>query len=219
MSFWDEYLKNPPPEVKFSTNWGTDPEACHCVQWVGYGGEYEADELWNFGSGSRWIGRMPPEMDFTKYGGETLCGLKIDSGRKMYGPRWRSIAPRDYNPVLLSGQDRLREVLTDLYGITCMVCRKKLVYGICQIIDGLTSIRSRLVGDWLGEEYISREPLIHGKYVISVDKHGNIRSETFRHRCRASAESINPQLVDDAQETDRITCPDCLANLAAGVLA
>ena len=158
-------------------------------------------------------------MNFTKYGGETLCGLKIETGQKMYVPRWRSIGPGDYNPGSLSGEDELREVLTDLYGITCMVCRKKLVYGICQLIDELTSIRSRLVGDWLGEEYISREPLIHGKYVMSVENHGNIRSESYRYRCRVAAESINPQLVDDAQEFDRVTCPDCLTNLADGVLA
>ena len=219
MSFWDEYLKNPPPEVTFPTNWDADPEAYHCVRWIGYGGEYEADELWNFGWGSRWIGRTAPEMNFTKYGGETLCGLKIETGQKMYVPRWRSIGPGDYNPGSLSGEDELREVLTDLYGITCMVCRKKLVYGICQLIDELTSIRSRLVGDWLGEEYISREPLIHGKYVMSVENHGNIRSESYRYRCRVAAESINPQLVDDAQEFDRVTCPDCLTNLADGVLA
>lgn len=209
MGFWDEYLKSPPSEVRFPASWDTNPEDYHCVRWVGYGGEYEADKLWDFGSGSRWMERTPPEMNFTKYGGETLCGLKIESGQNMYGPRWRSIRPRDYHPGSFD-EDDMREVLIDLHGITCMVCRKKLMYGICQLIGGLTSVRNQL-----GEEYVSQRPLIHGKHVISRDNEGRITGETYRLCCDAASEAINPQLASDAEEFDRITCPDCIANIEA----
>lgn len=160
---------------------------------------------------------MPPVMDFTKYGGETLCGLSIESGQQMYGPRWKSIEPLDYRSEP-PDEDNLGEVLIDLYGITCMVCRNRLMYGISRLIEDLTFIRSKLVGDWLGEEYISREPLVHGKYVISSEHKGTIHSEVYRYRCQVAMESINPQLVDDAKEPERITCQDCLTNLAAEVI-
>ncbi len=221
MNSWDDFLRNPPPEIAFPTSWDTDPEAYHCVRWVGYGGEYEGkfevDELWNFGSAPRWKGMKPAERSFTKYGGETLCGLKIDSGLKMYGPRWRSIESTVF-PSEPPDEYNLRAVLTDLYGITCMVCRKQLMYGVSRIIEDLTFIRRTLVSDWLGEEYVSREPLVHGKHVVSSEKEGNLRSEMYRYRCKTAREAINPQLVDDVKETEGITCPDCLENLAAGVL-
>ena len=165
----------------------------------------------------RGKGRMPPQMDFTKYGGETLCGIKIESGQKMYGPRWQSIEPVGYRSEP-PDEDNQSAVLIDLYGITCMVCRNKLMYSISRLIEDLTFIRSKLVGDWLGEEYISREPLVHGKYVISSEHKGSIHSETYYYRCKIAAESINAQLVDDAKEVIRITCQDCLENLAAGVI-
>ena len=92
------------------------------------------------------------------------------------------------------------------------------MYGVSRLIEDLTFIRSKLVGDWLGEEYISREPLVHGKNVISSEHKGNIYSEAYRYRCQKAVESINPQLVDDAKEAERITCQDCLANLAAEVI-
>ena len=217
MGFWDKYLRNPPPEVTFPVDWRANPEDSHCVRWVGYEGGLEIDELWQFGRGMRGIGKMPPRMDFTKYGGETLCGLKIESGQKMYGPRWQSIETVRYGSEP-PDEDNLRAVLIDLYGITCKTCRNRLMYGVSRLIEDLTFIRSKLVGDWLGEEYISREPLVHGKYVISSEHKGNIYSEVFRYRCQIAIESINPQLVDDAKESNRITCQDCLANLAAGAI-
>ena len=177
----------------------------------------EINELWQFGRAwMRGTDRMPPLPDFTEYGGETLCGLRIESGEKVYGPRWRSIEPLDpfYEPP---SEHNLHEVLTDLYGITCRVCRNMLMYGVSRIIEDLGFIRSTLVGDWLGEEYISREPLIHGKHVTFRKEHRGVVSEGYRFRCSAARESINPQLVDDVKEHERITCSDCLANLAAGV--
>ena len=217
MDFWDKYLRNPPPEVNFPADWRASPEDFHCVRWVGYEGGLEIDELWQFGSAMRGIDKWPPEMDFTKYGGETLCGIRIESGQKMYGPRWQSIETVGYRSEP-PDEDNLHEVLTDLYGITCMVCRNRLMYGISRLIEDLTFIRSKLVGDWLGEEYISLEPLVHGKYVISSEHKGNIYSEVSHYRCQKARESINPQLVDDAKEAKRITCQDCLANLAAKVI-
>ena len=217
MAFWDNYLKDPPLEVNFPVDWRHSPEDYHCVRWVGYEGGFEIDELWQFGRGMRGIGTWPPEMDFTKYGGETLCGIRIESGQKMYGPRWRSVEPVSYG-YEPPDEDNLRAVLIDLFGITCKVCRNRLIYGVSRLIDDLTFIRSTLVGDWLGEEYISREPLVHGKYVISSEHKGNTYSEAYHYRCQKASESINPQLVDDAKEVGRITCQDCLANLTAEVI-
>lgn len=217
MVFWDKYLRNPPPEVDSPPGWLSDPDDYHCVRWVGYAGGLEIDELWQFGQGMRGIGMMPPEMDFTKYGGETLCGLKIESGQKMYGPRWKSIETGGYRSEP-PDEDNQREVLVDLYGITCMVCRNKLMYGISRLIEDLTFIRSKLVGDWLGEEYMLRGPLVHGKHVISSEQRGNYHSEVYRYLCRLAEESINPQLVDDAKERERITCQECLAKLATGTI-
>ena len=214
--FWGQYLRNPPPEVSFPADWRTNPEDYHCVRWVGFEGGLEIDELWQFGSEMRGTGEWLPEMDFTKYGGETLCGIKVESGQKVYGPRWRSIEPVGYRSEP-PDENNLHPVLIDLYGITCMVCRNRLMYGISRLIEDLTFIRSKLVGDWLGEEYISREPLVHGKHVISSEDKGHIHSETYRFRCQKAADSINPQLVDDAKEAERITCEVCLANLAAEV--
>ena len=216
MAFWDKYLRHPPPEVNFPADWRYSPEDSHCVRWVGYEGGLEIDELWQFGKGMRGIGKMPPAMDFTKYGGETLCGTRIESGQKMYGPRWRSIEP-DYRSEP-PDEDNLRGVLIDLYGITCMVWRNMLIYGVSRLIEDLAFIRSKLVGDWLGKEYISRQPLVHGKYVISSEHKGNTYSEAYHYRCQKASESINPQLVDDAKEVERITCQDCLTNLAAEVI-
>ncbi len=214
MNFWDKYLRNPPPEVIFSADSEVNPADSHCVRWVGYAGGFEIDGLWQFGGGMRGIDNSPPEMNFTKYGGETLCGLSIESGRQMYGPRWRSIEMPIYHSEP-PDEDNLRVVLMALYGITCMVCRKRLMYGISRLIEDLTFIRSRVVGDWLGEEYVSREPVVHGKHVISSEDDGSRHSEVYRYRCQIAREAINPQLVDDANERERITCDECLANLAA----
>ena len=216
MVVWDKFLRRPPTEVSFPRDSRADPSDYHCVRWVGYAGGIELDELWQFGNEMRGIGAMPPEMDFTRFGGETLCGLRIDSGQKMYGPRWRSIEPECGSEA--PDEDNLRGVLMDLFGITCMVCRNRLMYGISRLIEDLTFIRSRLVGDWLGEDYIVREPLVHGKYVMSSEQNGNIHSEVYRYRCHVAEESINPQLVDDAKESEAITCQQCLANLAAGIV-
>ena len=207
--FWDKYLRNPPPEVSFSADWHTKPEDYHCVRWVGFEEGLEIDELWQFGSEMRGTGKWLPEMDFTKYGGETLCGIKIESGQKVYGPRWRSIEPISYRSEP-PDENNLHPVLIDLYGITCMVCRNRLMYGVSRLIEDLTFIRSKLVGDWLGEEYISREPLVHGKQVLSHEEHCGRISETYRLNCQLGAKEMNPRLVDGKEEFDLITCPDCI---------
>ena len=216
--FWDEYLRNPPSEVYFPVGQEDDPEAYHCVRWVGYEGGLELDELWQFGRGMRGINAWPPRMDFSKYGGETLCGLRTGSGSKMYGPRWRSIEGDDRSTEP-PDKNNLRAVLMDLNGITCKVCRIRLIYGMSRIIEDLYYLRSTVVWDSAGEEYISREPLVHGKYVISSEhREDGTYSEVYRYRCQMAQELINPQLVDDAKEFGRITCQDCLANLDAGVI-
>ena len=218
MGFWEDYLREPPTEVRFPGHQNSNPDDYHCVRWRGYEGELEIDELWQFGgNGIRGKDRRSPQCSFTEYGGETLCGLQIESGRNMYGPRWRSIEPSSYS-YEPPDVNNLSAALIDLHGITCMVCRNKLMYGVSRVIEDLTFIRSNLVGDWLGEEYISREPLVHGKYVISMEDRGRTQTETYQHRCKAAMNSINPELVDDVKERQRITCPDCLANLAAGVI-
>ena len=207
--FWDRYLRTPPPEVNFQMDWRTSSEDYHCVRWVGYEGGLEIDELWQFGSEMRGVGTWPPKMNFTKYGGETLCGMQIESGEKVYGPRWRSIEPVSFRSES-PDEDNLNPVLIDLYGITCMVCRKRLMYGVSRIIEDLTFIRSRLVGDWLGEEYISREPLVHGKQVISYEEHNGRISEAYRLHCQLAVKEVNPRLVDGKQAFDLITCADCI---------
>ena len=200
MNFWKEYLGNPPFEVGTMNGIGVNPEDHHCVLWVGYGGEFDAEELWDFGSGRRWH-RSSPNMNLVEYGGETLCGLKIESGRNMYGPRWcvfdDSIGTGKGDPALL-----------DLHGIRCMTCRKKLMYGLCRIIDRLTSLR-----DSVGEDYVQKVPLVHGKHVV---EHFDSGGEAYQHCCDVAREAINPQLADDAQEFGKITCPDCIANIRAG---
>ena len=65
MTFWDDYLRNPPAEINFPSR---PTEDYHCVRWVGYEGGLEIDELWQFGREMRGIGKFPPEMDFTKQG-------------------------------------------------------------------------------------------------------------------------------------------------------
>ena len=49
-----------------------------CVGW-GMKGDQKYHELRPFGKGMRGIGIMPPAMDFTKYGVETLYGTRIES--------------------------------------------------------------------------------------------------------------------------------------------
>lgn len=217
MDFWDEYLKNPPTEVTFPGHWHAKPDDFHCVRWVGYETGLELDELWQFGRGMRGKCGWLPERGFPKYGGETLCGLPIENGRNMYAPRWESIEPVGYRPEPPNG-DKLRTVLADLHAITCMVCRNRLIYEISRLIEDLTYIRSHLVGDWLGEEYISREPLVHGKHVTRSEHDGRFYSESYRFRCNQAKTALSPQMADDVKKAERITCPECLAILAAGVI-
>ena len=193
----------------------TNPDDSHCVRWVGYEGDLITDELWQFGgNGIRKRRQPPPERSFTEYGGETLCGLQIESGSNMYTHRWRSIQP-DGHPADTPDLDNMQLALIALHGITCKICRNILVYGISRIIEDLSFIRSTLVGDWVGENYISRDPLIHAKHVVSSDQNGAFRSETYQFWCEAAWDEINPQMAHDEEERDRITCPDCLAKLAA----
>ena len=122
----------------------------------------------------------------------------------MYGVRWWAFD--DY-----IGEGERDPALLDMHGVTCMVCRNKLMYGIVRLIRRLTQLR-----DAVGEEYVQKRPLVHGKKVISHnDLGGGITSETYQRRCTAADEEINPKLADDVEELDRITCPDCIANIRA----
>lgn len=199
MNFWEDYLNNPPFEVQ--SPFEGDPADSHAVLWRGYE-DHDAEELWEFGSGRRWS-RPPPLPSFVEHGGETLCGLKIQTGANMYGPRWfvfdDTISTGKGDPALL-----------DLHGITCMTCRRKLMHGLSLIIKRLTSIR-----DSVGEDYVQKAPLVHGKHILSRNTAGQITGETYQYRCDAAAEAINPQLASDTEEFERITCPDCIANIEA----
>ena len=201
MSFWDDYLKAPPFEVM--SMFPGDPSDTHIVLWRGHE-DFDVKELWNFDAGIHWHGRPPSLPNFVKYGGETLCGLGVESGRNMYGVRWWAFDDH----IGESGRD---PALLDMHGVTCMVCRRKLMYGIGQIIRRLTQLR-----DAVGEDYVQKRPLVHGKKVISHNNlGGGITSEAYQRRCTAANEEVNPQLADDVEEFDRITCPDCIANIQA----
>ena len=197
MSFWNDYLRNPPFDVMSETI-GTSSDS-HAVLRRGYQ-DFDFEELWDFGSGMSGHTDPAPLPSFPKHGGYTLCGLRIQSGQDMYGPRWSvfddSIGAGKSDPALL-----------DLHGISCMVCRQKLMYGVSRIIRRLTSLR-----DSLGEDYVQKEPLIHGKEVISLRSEGSISSEQFSLHCDMATNEINPRLVDAAKDFGRITCPDCIAH-------
>ena len=201
MSFWDDYLSDPPFEVM--SMFPGDPSDTHIVLWRGHE-DFDLKDLWDFDSGIRWHGRPHSLPNFVKYGGETLCGLGVESGRNMYGVRWRA-----FNDHI--GEIGRDPALLDMHGVTCMVCRNKLMYGISRIIRRLTQLR-----DAVGEDYVQKRPLVHGKKVISHnDLAGGITSEAYQRRCAAANEEVNPQLADDVEEFDRITCPDCIANIKA----
>ena len=198
MGFWEDYLSNPPIEVRFEQE-GL-PEDTHAVLQRGYQ-DFDLEELWNFGSGNVWRTYPAPLPSFTEYGGRTLCGLRIDTGAGMYGPRWE-VFRGGY------GEGKNDPALLDMHGISCMICRRKLMHGVCRIIDRLTSIR-----DTVGEDYVRTAPLIHGKEVISSETTGSVQSQTYRYRCTVATEEINPRLVNEVEEFDLITCPDCIANI------
>ena len=203
MSFWDDYLSAPPLEVM--SMFPGDLSDTHIVLWRGHE-DFDVKELWDFDSGIRWHGRPPSLPNFVKYGGETLCGLGVESGRNMYGVRWWAFD----DDIGEGGRD---PALLDMHGVTCMVCRKKLMYGISRIVRRLTQLR-----DAVGEDYVQKRPLVHGKKVISRnDLGGGITSEAYQRRCTAANEEVNPQLADDVEEFDRITCPDCIANIQADI--
>ena len=198
MGFWEDYLNEPPSEVTF--DFEGDPADTHVVLRRGYEG-FSVEELWDFGSRAIWYTGTAPLPSFVEHGGRTLCGLEIKSGAGMYGPRWWVF--RDF-----LGEENEDPALLDLHGVSCMVCRRKLMYGISRIIARLTSLR-----DAVGEEYVLKEPLVHGKQVLSSTWDGSFRSETYRYRCEVAAQEINPLLVNDVEEFERITCPACIANL------
>ena len=104
--------------------------------------------------------------------------------------------------------------LLDLHGVSCMACRRRLMYGLCRIVNRLTHLR-----DAVGEDYVQKKPLVHGKIVTSRESSGSMVSEAYRYRCSPGSREINPRLVDDVQEPERVTCPDCIANLEAGTVA
>ena len=210
MTYWDEYLKNPPFEVsalKGIRLWENEDDA-HCVLWRGYEG-FDHEELWDFGSGNRWKGRMPAPAGFPTYGGETLCGLDIESGEGMYGPRWKlrteHFGQERYTEDDYVNSDGARAVLMDMHGITCMTCRRKLMYGICRLIHMLSSLR-----DAVGTDYVENAPLVPGKRVLSSKTNSDgTHSESYQHLCSDEWRNINPVLVDYEKEPDKITCPVC----------
>ena len=198
MGFWEDYLNKPPSEVTF--DFEGDPSDTHAVLWRGYQ-DFSVEELWNFGSGMAWDTYPAPLPNFVEYGGRTLCDLEIRSGAGMYGPRWRvfddSIGEGERDPALL-----------DVHGISCMICRRKLMYGVSRIIDRLSTIRNSV-----GEDYVLKEPLIHGKQVLSSKREGSTTSEMYRYSCEVAAQEVNPRLVDDVQNFELITCSDCISNI------
>ena len=200
MNFWDDYLKNPPFDVMSETTGATSDS--HAVLRRGYQ-DFDFEELWDFGSGVSGHANSAPLPSFVEHGGYTLCGLCIQSGQDMYGPRW-SVFDDDI------GAGKSDPALLDLHGISCMVCRRKLMYGVSRILRRLTYLR-----DLLGEEYVQNVPLIHGKEVLSRKQEGSITSEGFRLHCDVASNEINPRLVDAAEEYYLITCPDCIAHFAA----
>ena len=218
MDSWKEYLENPPFEVRTGRGMGVNPDDKHCVLWRGFE-DFDHEELWDFGSGNRWKGRRPPLPSFPDYGGETLCGLDVNSGTNLYGPRWR-LGTDTFGQEWGGGGDYItgeqaRMVLMDMHGVTCMTCRRKLMYGMCRLIEMLSALR-----DAVGRDYVENPPLVHGKCVLSSETNDRgIHSEAYRYRCKTAADAINPQLVDDARESEKITCPECIANLDAGTLA
>ena len=138
------------------------------------------------------------------HGGRTLCGLPIHSGLDMYAPRWNAFSDT-------IGEGREDPALLDLHGISCKVCRRRLMHDVCRIIERLTSLR-----DSVEEECVLKAPLIHGKHILSSERRGGTISETYRLRCNLAAEEINPRLVDGEKDFGRITCPDCTANFTTG---
>ena len=201
MSFWEDYLKNPPFEVTLQTT-GESTDS-HAVLRRGYE-NFDLEELWDFGSGMSSHTYPLPLPSFLEHGGRTLCGLPIHSGLDMYAPRWNAFS----DTIGEGGED---PALLDLHGISCMVCRRRLMHDVCRIIERLTSLR-----DSVGEEYVLKEPLIHGKHILSSERRGGTISETYRLRCNLAAEEINPRLVDREKDFGRITCPDCTANSTTG---
>ena len=201
MSFWEDYLKNPPFEVTLQTT-GESTDS-HAVLRRGYE-NFDLEELWDFGSGMSWHTYPLPLPSFLEHGGRTLCGLPIHSGLDMYAPRWNAFSDT-------IGEGREDPALLDLHGISCMVCRRRLMHDVCRIVERLTSLR-----DSVGEEYVLKSPLIHGKHILSSERRGGTISETYRLRCNLAAEEINPRLVDGEKDFGRITCPDCTANFTTG---
>ncbi len=209
--FWRRFLENPPLEILWAID-NDDPDLTHCVLSTGYEGGLVLDNLWHFDR--RGIARrsgMPPKMNYLKYGGKTLCGLEINSGRNMYQPRWRSISPTAYREE--PDSSNMRGVLIDMHGITCMTCRKRLIYGISAIVEDLLYLRSTLVSDWEGKEFLT-QPLVHGKNVTSSGTDGTTSFEHYSYRCEKARRSINPQLVDVLKHPERITCQECKDSLA-----
>lgn len=195
MSFWDDFLENPPFDV-ISDESGSSSDS-HAVLRRGYDG-FDLEELWDFGSGMSGHEEPAPLPSFPEHGGLTLCGLRIQSGQNMYGPRWSVFDDH-------IGEGASDAALLDLHGISCMVCRRKLMYGVSRIIRRLSTLR-----ELLGADYVQNVPLIHGKEVLDVG---------FRLPCNSARDEINPQLVDAAVEYDVITCPECksyFANDASG---
>ena len=99
--------------------------------------------------------------------------------------------------------------LPEMHEVTCMICRRKLAYGMFQIVRRLTELL-----DAVSSDYVWKAPLVHGKIVLESKQEGGIYREMSRPLCAAAKGEINPHYVDFQKETQRITCPNCLEQLA-----
>ena len=157
--------------------------------------------MWNFGEGTRWA-RMDPPLPSGELPDETLCGLLIPTGLQTIDVDW-AVFDR-----ALSTLDPDRS-LPEMHEVTCMICRRKLTYGMFQIVRRLTELL-----DAVGPDYVRVAPLVHGKRVIESKQEGGIYSEMSQPLCAVAREEVSPHYVDFEKEPQRITCPYCLEQLA-----
>lgn len=178
-----------------------DPEDSHFRLLQAYDDGRLDDKLWNFGEGTRWA-RMDPPLSSSELLDETLCGLQIPTGLRTIDVDWavfdRALSTRD-----------LDRSLPEMHEVTCMICRRKLAYGMFQIVRRLTELL-----DAVGSDYVRKAPLVHGKIVLESKQEGGIYSEISQSLCAAARGEVSPHYVDFEKETQRITCPHCLEQLA-----
>ena len=133
MGFWDDYLADLPPEVwpGRPSDWRTGPPVSEYFRepsdthfLLRRGHEHVThEELWDLGSGVSQRSFETQLPSLPDHGGRTLCGLDVNSGRDIYPLRWsvfmEGIGEGSQDPALL-----------DLHGVSCMACRRRLMYGL-----------------------------------------------------------------------------------------